>query len=98
MPRTPSTTSFSAQWRGLTLEGTATFYAGRPGVYSGPAEKCYPDEPAELDIQTLTCEGANALFLLDSTLDEEIQEAILDSFDSDEPDYPEYKPEEADDE
>ena len=73
MPRPHAPAPFSASWRGIELEGTAVFYPGRPGVYSGPPEKCYPDEPPELDIHTLTCEGKDAMFLLDSTLDEEIR-------------------------
>ena len=92
MTRKYSGTPFSANWRGLTLEGTATFYPGRPGRTSGPPERCYPDEPAEVDIQTLTCEGSDALFLLGSSFDEEIQDAILESFNV-EPDGPEYEPE-----
>ena len=93
MPRKPTSSPFSITWRGLDLEGTATFYPGRPGRTFGPPEKCYPDEPAEVDVDTLTCEGKNALFLLDSSLSDEITSAIEESFEV-EPDYPEYEPEE----
>lgn len=92
MPRKPTPTSFSISWRGLSLAGTATFYAGREGRTSGPPEKCYPSEPDEVDVDTLTCEGTDAKFLLDSSFNEELEEAILESFNV-EPDYPEYEPE-----
>ena len=92
MPRKPTASPFEISWRGLNLSGTATFYAGRPGVTSGPPERCYPDEPPEVDVETLTCEGSNALFLLDSTLSGEIEELIVEDFEV-EPDYPEYEPE-----
>jgi hypothetical protein len=62
-------------------------------VLSGPPERCYPDEPPELDVHTLTCEGMDAMFLLGVSLYEEIQEAILESFEV-ERDEPEYEPEE----
>lgn len=34
------------------------FHAGRPGCYSGPPEKCYEDEPAEIVICQALINGA----------------------------------------
>lgn len=58
-------TSFSIEWHGHTLEGTANYYPGDPGRTSGPPEKCYPPEPDELEINTLTRNGQDVSFLLD---------------------------------
>lgn len=34
----------------FTVRGTAVFYPGRPGKYYGPPERCYEDEPDEVEI------------------------------------------------
>lgn len=72
--------SITFNWRGLECEAKGFYTPGDPGRLSGPPEKCYPAEPAEFEIHELTCNGFNLLILLESTLDEEINEAILESF------------------
>ena len=83
MPRQTTPTTFSVTCSGLDFTGTALFYPGRPGQFSGPPEKCYPDEPDEVEILTLLCGGKDAMFLLESDLGEDIQTAIEESFEPD---------------
>ena len=37
----------------LRFEVTYDYSPFRPGRYSGPPEKCYPDEPEELEIESI---------------------------------------------
>ena len=65
---------------GLDFEAEVDFTPGIPGRFSGPPEKCYPDEGAEIEFKTLTCEGNDALFLLESgSLCAEIEEAAIEA-------------------
>ena len=80
MPKQPTPTTFAVECLGMSLSGTAVFYPGREGRTSGPPEKCYPSEPAEVDIHTLTCGGKDAMFLLDSNLSKDLLDAIEDTF------------------
>lgn len=92
MKREPS--PFTIDWHGHELRGTATFYPGDPGRTFGPPEKCYPPEPDELDIVTLTYRGVDVLFILDhEPVLEDITGLILKTYEVDQ-DYPEYEPEE----
>jgi len=85
--------SFTIEWYGNELKGTADFYPGDPGRLSGPPEKCYPPEPDELDIVTLTRNEQDVLFILDCEIIlEQIHELVYASLPT-EPDYPEYEPE-----
>jgi len=87
--------TFSIEWFGNELKGTADYYPGDPGRVSGPPEKCYPPEPDELDILTLTHNGHDVHFMLDSeTVLEQIHDLVYATLEQDEPDYPEYEPEE----
>ena len=66
-------------WAAIDLRAEGVYSPGRPGRTSGPPEKCYPDEPAELDIEKLTALIAptvtrDATFLLDSEYGPEIME------------------------
>ena len=54
---------------GLSFEATLNLSRGRSATYYEPAE--YP----EIEILTLTCEGNEAMFLLDSKFAEDIHEA-----------------------
>jgi hypothetical protein len=95
MKKTPTPSSFSIDWRGITLTGSAVFYPGRPGVFSGPPERCYPDEPAEVEVHELKCEGFDAMALLEiDQACEEIYALVEATFELEEPDGPEYEPEE----
>lgn len=38
----------SIEHKGMEIE--FTYHAGTPGRFSGPPEDCYPDEPAEVEI------------------------------------------------
>lgn len=60
---------------GLRFEAEVDYTPGTPGRYSGPPEKCYPHEPPEVEITALTVDGKDAMFLLDSTMQPEIEEA-----------------------
>lgn len=95
MTKNPTPSNFSIEWRGIPLKGAALFYPGRPGVYSGPPEKCYPDEPDEVEVIELTCEGFDAMLLLEITeAAEEIYKLVEATFQQEEPDGPEYEPDE----
>lgn len=54
---------------GLNFKATVRATAGRPGTYWEPPE--YP----EIEILELHCEGKECLFLLDSTVSDEIESA-----------------------
>ena len=41
-------------WYGIDLEATGVYYPGDPGRVSGPPERCYPPEPAEGEVTSLT--------------------------------------------
>ena len=38
---------------GATYVASGYYTPGLPGRYSGPPERCYPDEPSEFDVDTL---------------------------------------------
>jgi hypothetical protein len=67
---------------GLDLKATGIYTPGDPGRLSGPPEKCYPPEPAEAEVHSLTYCGEDKQFdmkpLLDSDVGEEIIEKIID--------------------
>lgn len=69
---------------GLDLKVTGIYHAGDPGRMSGPPEHCYPPEPAEVDVHTLTYvdeEGKeyNMMPLTYSDMAEEISEKCIDA-------------------
>ena len=83
---------FSIEWRSIPLTGTATIYPGRPGVYSGPPEKCYPDEPAEIEITDLFMANVDVMGMLQvESIAEEISTLVEETFEP-EQDGPEYEP------
>lgn len=78
-----ATTEVQFSWRNLDFVATGIYTPGDPGRYSGPPEKCHPAEAAEFEVQTLTCEGKDAMFLLDSTFAEEIMDHIVEAYEAD---------------
>ena len=74
----------------LRFEVTYDYSPFRPGRYSGPPEDCYPDEPEEFYIATITILG---LPVIDPTLSvveslspdflEYIEDALLDEIHED---------------
>ena len=69
---------------GLTLEATVThWYPGAPARLYGPPEDCYPEDPAECEIEYLMVEHEggwmDAAFLLNSDCAEEIIEDCTQS-------------------
>ena len=42
---------------GLEAKVVANYWPGRPGVYSGPPEKCYEDEPDNREIVSCVVKG-----------------------------------------
>ena len=48
---------------------TFDFYPGKPGVYSGPPEKCYEDEPDYFEVTRVVIDGAEY-----QCTDEELEE------------------------
>lgn len=68
---------------GLSFEAEIDYTPGTPGRYSGPPEKCYPDEPSEIEFTSLTVDGHDALFMLESgSLSEEIESAAAEVADA----------------
>ena len=93
MPRKPAGSAFSVEWRGVMLTGFAVLYPGRPGVYSGPPEKCYPDEPAEVEITELLCNDFDAMPLMEiEQAAEEITALVEKVITPEEPEGPEFEP------
>lgn len=88
----------SFKWAGLQMSAHVNYTPGDPGRLSGPPEKCYPPEAAEIDFISLECGQSDARFLLDSTHSEDIENAALDALEEelrdDRPDYEPDPPEE----
>ncbi len=64
---------------GLTFEAEVIYEPVIPGRYSGPPEDCYPDEGGTVEFESLTCDGHDATFLLDSSVAEDIIEAAQEA-------------------
>jgi hypothetical protein len=64
------------EWEGLMLHATYTYTPGDPGRCSGPPERCYPPEPAEVEISKLTYNDQDVTFLRDSDLGEHISDTL----------------------
>ena len=61
------------QAKGLSLEADVKYYSGRPAKLYGLPENCYEEEHPEIEFNTLTCEGENAMFLCDANFLDEIE-------------------------
>ena len=58
------------EMHGVTVLCSGTYYPGSPGRYSGPPEDCYPAEPDELEIESVTVGGVDIIALVsDAFLD-----------------------------
>lgn len=70
-----------ATWIGDGIDASVTFdyYPGRPGVYSGPPEKCYEDEPDELEVTRVLVDGAEWLQALTEPELEELTNRLYES-------------------
>lgn len=76
----------------LRFEVTYTHSPFRPGKYSGPPEHCYPDEPEELEIESIFVINSPAI---PSTIDvrgilspdflEEVEDQLYDAIHDDTP-------------
>lgn len=64
------------------LEVKFYFYPGQSAKLSGPWELCYPEEPAEIEIESITTSGNIFELLLDSEkVIERIEDYILSNHD-----------------
>lgn len=68
---------------GLSFEAQITYTPGDEGCIYGPPEQCYEPEPCEIEFESLKCGDVDALFLLDSTLEDEIYEAAAEAAEKD---------------
>lgn len=50
MKKLDRSTSVDVTLCGVTLRVTGYFYPGTSGRFSGPPERCYPDEPGEFEV------------------------------------------------
>jgi hypothetical protein len=66
------------EWEGLMLYATYTYTPGDPGRCSGPPEKCYPPEGAEVEINKLTYNDQDVMFLWQSDLGEDIADTLVE--------------------
>lgn len=64
---------------GLKFEADVEFYPGEREHVSGPPDSWEPGTPDEVDFETLSCDGNDALFLLDSKVAEQLIEAAIDA-------------------
>jgi hypothetical protein len=63
---------------GLDLTATAYYHPGDPGRLSGPPEKCYPPEPAEVEVVKLFCGKYDMCVLLESDVADEICDKCIE--------------------
>ena len=64
---------------GLKFSAEVDFTPETPAQLYGPPENCYPAEGGEADITTLTVDGYEAMFLLNSELAEELYRIAYDA-------------------
>jgi hypothetical protein len=71
-------------YKGLMLHATYTYTPGDPGRCSGPPEKCYPSEAAEIEITKLTYnETVDVMFLIQSDLGDDICDTLMEMVEAD---------------
>lgn len=61
---------------GLNFEAEVDVTPYQPAYTTGRPEDCFPEEGGEIDVISLICDGHNAMFLLDSDLEDDIMAAI----------------------
>lgn len=64
---------------GLVFDANINYMPGCPARMGGRPEDCYPEEDAELEFESLSCEGQDAMFLLESKLYDELNEAAYEA-------------------
>lgn len=64
---------------GMTFAAEVDYEHYVPARVSGPPEDCYPEEGGTAEITALNCGNADALFLLDSDLADELNEAAYEA-------------------
>lgn len=69
----------SFQAIGLTFEASITYYPEVPAQVWGPPEKCYPGEASDIEIHSLTVDGKDAMFLMDSDWWHEIESSAMET-------------------
>lgn len=74
-PPEPETMNVTFSLLGLTFEAKCEYEPYIPAQISGPPERCYPAEGGTAAIRDLSCNGADALFLLESKLADELTDA-----------------------
>lgn len=85
----------SFTWAGLDLTAEVNYTPGDPGQVTGPPEKCYPPEASEIEFVALDCGQDTAMFLLNSTHSDDIENAALTALEEQlSDDRPDYEPEE----
>lgn len=62
---------------GMSFDATVNYSAGCPAKISGPPESCHPAEAPEIEFESLTVDGNDAAFLLDSSISDRIEEAAM---------------------
>ena len=50
---------------GTEMEVTGDYTPGKPAYVTGPPEDCYPEEPAEFDIEEVTVGGVSVYSMLE---------------------------------
>ncbi len=62
---------------GVSFHATGTFYPADSGNLSGHPDSWTPPEAEDVDVISLTCNEADAMFLLESTLAPAVHTALL---------------------
>ena len=63
---------------GLDLEAKGYYTPGDPGRVFGPPEKCYPPEPAEVEVTSLKYGRYDMMPLMESDVADEICEKCIE--------------------
>lgn len=63
----------------IDLEVFGTFIPGSPGRLSGPPEFCYPAEPDDFEVETVTHEGSDILPLMSDEVVETVIELAIEA-------------------
>jgi len=57
-------TKLTLIWLGVEVTVTGDYSPMKPGKFTGPPEACYPDEPAEFDIEDVQVAGESIVEML----------------------------------
>lgn len=64
----PTKHSVDITFRGAKLTIIGYYTPGLTGIYSGPPEKCFPEEPAEFDIEDILHQSGSLITMLEDLL------------------------------